>query len=142
MFAPDLGVYEDHVCGSAHGLLVPHWDAKLGKKGPPPPADDPAAPVAPVVDVAQLCPPGMTARHFGQLYTTEFVQRVLAAARVDREFTASVVKNMAAEVGGTLYYLILSAKTRKRRAVMQSRKVVDLAAAYGAWCRCVCPGGC
>ena len=33
MFAPDLGVYEDHVCGSAHGLLVPHWDAKLGMKG-------------------------------------------------------------------------------------------------------------
>lgn len=33
MFAPDLGVYEDHVCGSAHGLLVPYWDRKLDKKG-------------------------------------------------------------------------------------------------------------
>lgn len=103
--------------------------AKAGTKAPLP--YDPAAPVAPVVDVSRLCPPGMTARHFGQLYTTEFVQRVLACARVDREFTAGVVKNMAAEVGGALYYLILSAKTRTRRAVMQSRKVVDLAAVYG-----------
>ncbi|KZV71267.1 Diaminopimelate epimerase-like protein [Peniophora sp. CONT] len=33
MFAPDLGVYEDHVCGSAHGLLVPYWDEKLKKRG-------------------------------------------------------------------------------------------------------------
>ncbi|VDB86442.1 unnamed protein product [Peniophora sp. CBMAI 1063] len=33
MFAPDLGVYEDPVCGSAHGLLVPYWDRKLGLKG-------------------------------------------------------------------------------------------------------------
>lgn len=33
MFAPDLGVYEDHVCGSAHGLLVPYWNRKLDMKG-------------------------------------------------------------------------------------------------------------
>ncbi|VDB86466.1 unnamed protein product [Peniophora sp. CBMAI 1063] len=33
MFAPDSGVYEDHVCGSAHGLLVPYWNRKLDKKG-------------------------------------------------------------------------------------------------------------
>ena len=33
MFAPDLGVYEDPVCGSAHGLLAPYWDAKLAQNG-------------------------------------------------------------------------------------------------------------
>lgn len=32
MFAPAMinEPGEDHVCGSAHGLLVPHWYAKLG----------------------------------------------------------------------------------------------------------------
>lgn len=33
MFAPASGVPEDHVCGSAHCLLVPYWDAKLGNGG-------------------------------------------------------------------------------------------------------------
>lgn len=33
MFAPVAGVTEDHVCGSAHCLLVPHWTSKLGKGG-------------------------------------------------------------------------------------------------------------
>ncbi|GJE94690.1 kinesin motor domain-containing protein [Phanerochaete sordida] len=102
--------------------------AKDGKKVKP--LDD-SAPVALVVDIEKLCPRGMTGKHYGQLYTVDFVQRTLEAARLDREYTASVVKNMAAEVVGTLYYLILTAKTRKRRAVMQSRKVVNLEAAYG-----------
>ena len=30
MFAPTAGVNEDHVCGSAHCLLVPYWFTKLG----------------------------------------------------------------------------------------------------------------
>ena len=33
MFAPIVGINEDHVCGSAHGLLVPYWDKKLQSKG-------------------------------------------------------------------------------------------------------------
>jgi len=32
MFAPTAGVMEDHVCGSAHCLLVPYWTKKLGKE--------------------------------------------------------------------------------------------------------------
>lgn len=103
--------------------------AKEGKKIRP---LDGSAPVALVVDIGKLCPPGMTGKHYGQLYTVEFVQRTLETARLDPEYTAGVVKNMAAEVVGTLSYLILTAKTRKRRAVMQSRKVVNLEAAYGA----------
>lgn len=33
MFAPVAGVPEDHVCGSAHCLLVPHWTKKLNRSG-------------------------------------------------------------------------------------------------------------
>lgn len=33
MFAPAVGLEEDRACGSAHALLTPHWDAKLGTKG-------------------------------------------------------------------------------------------------------------
>ncbi|KAG2141911.1 hypothetical protein DEU56DRAFT_911247 [Suillus clintonianus] len=32
MFAPEKGLPEDHVCGSAHTLLVPYWATRLGKK--------------------------------------------------------------------------------------------------------------
>ncbi|KAG2032029.1 hypothetical protein BDR03DRAFT_971163 [Suillus americanus] len=32
MFAPAAGIPEDHVCGSAHTLLVPYWATRLGKK--------------------------------------------------------------------------------------------------------------
>lgn len=98
--------------------------AREGKKMRP---LDPAAPVKLAVDVARLCPPGMTAKHFGQLTTMQFVQRSLEAApELDRDLTANVVKNTAGEVVGTLYYLILSAKTRKRRNIMKSRKTIDV----------------
>lgn len=30
MFAPTIGVPEDHVCGSAHCLSAPYWAAKRG----------------------------------------------------------------------------------------------------------------
>lgn len=30
MFAPAVEVDEDHVCGSAHCLLVPYWSEKIG----------------------------------------------------------------------------------------------------------------
>ncbi len=31
MFAPKIGLQEDHVCGSANCLLAPYWAKKLGK---------------------------------------------------------------------------------------------------------------
>ena len=33
MFAPSVNVNEDHVCGSAHCMLVPYWTQKLGVNG-------------------------------------------------------------------------------------------------------------
>ena len=30
-FAPRIGIDEDHVCGSAHSVLVPYWSQRLGK---------------------------------------------------------------------------------------------------------------
>lgn len=33
MFSPANGIPEDHVCGTAHCLLVPFWSSKLGKIG-------------------------------------------------------------------------------------------------------------
>ncbi|KAJ3488206.1 hypothetical protein NLI96_g3019 [Meripilus lineatus] len=33
MFAPLVNVNEDHVCGSAHCMLVPYWTQKLGENG-------------------------------------------------------------------------------------------------------------
>lgn len=30
MFAPAAGAPEDHVCGSAHGLMGPYWSKKRG----------------------------------------------------------------------------------------------------------------
>ena len=32
MFAPKIGLQEDHVCGSANCLLAPYWAKKLCKK--------------------------------------------------------------------------------------------------------------
>ncbi|KAG1747841.1 uncharacterized protein EDB91DRAFT_1048221 [Suillus paluster] len=32
MFAPAYGLPEDHVCGSAHTLLVPYWATRLGRR--------------------------------------------------------------------------------------------------------------
>lgn len=108
-----------------HAQETRERDAKRnGKKALPP--LDPAAPVPVAVDVRALCPSGMTAKHFGQMYTVEFVQRCLECATTDREFTPNVVKSMAAEVVGRMYYLILTAKTRKRKAIMSSRKAIDV----------------
>lgn len=33
VFAPAAGVLEDHVCGSAHCLLIPYWTSKLSRRG-------------------------------------------------------------------------------------------------------------
>lgn len=32
MFAPKIGIHEDHVCGSANCLLAPFWARRLAKK--------------------------------------------------------------------------------------------------------------
>ena len=108
--------------------------AALSGKNLPPPDDD--APVVLPVDIAQLCPAGMTAKHYGGMYTIEFVQRCLeCATRAGvAEYTAEGIKAVAAEIVGRLYYLILSAKSRKRKAIMASRKAVSLDA-YGAYAR-------
>ena len=103
--------------------------AKLGKKIKP---LDENAPVTLAVDVDKLCPEGMTAKHYGAMYTTEFVQRCLDTANIGGEVTSDVVRNTAAEVVGRLYYLILSAKTKGRREIMKSRKKLTLEA-YGQY---------
>ncbi|KAH9949281.1 P-loop containing nucleoside triphosphate hydrolase protein [Amylocystis lapponica] len=103
---------------------------KDGKELPP---LDPDVPVAPAVDVEQLCPEATTALHLARLYTTEFVRRGLAAANVRDGTPQDVVRNTTAEVAGQLSYLVLTAKTKKRTAVMKSRKRLDVEAHYGAW---------
>ena len=101
--------------------------ARKGRKVRPLDED---APMVLAVDVEQLCPEGMTARHYGAMYTTEFVQRCLAAGNVGGDVTADVVRNTAAEVIGTLVYLILTAKSKSRTEIMKSRKKLTLEA-YG-----------
>ena len=93
-------------------------------------AEPDAAPVALAVDVDKLCPGGMTAKNYGAMYTTEFVQRCLEAGNVGKDVTREVVRNTAAEVVGRLYYLILTAKTKGRKEIMKSRKKLTLEA-YG-----------
>ncbi|EJD43841.1 P-loop containing nucleoside triphosphate hydrolase protein [Auricularia subglabra TFB-10046 SS5] len=90
--------------------------------------DTPAAPV----DLERLLPAGMLVAHFSRVPTTEFVNRVLEA-RVPvpgAEWSADEVKEMAATVIGRLWYLFLTAKTRKRNAVMKSRNVLKEDTAY------------
>lgn len=106
--------------------------ARQGNKLKPLSAEDAEKPLKMAVDIDKLCPEGMTAKHYGQMYTTEFVQRCLEVANeLDRDLTANVVKNIAAEVVGRLYYLILTAKGKKRKDIMKSRKGLDLNV-YGA----------
>ncbi|EED85294.1 predicted protein [Postia placenta Mad-698-R] len=95
----------------------------------PPPGLGPAA--KPAVDVARLCPEGMTATHFARMYTLEFVQRCLEAASDSPEATPDVLRNAAEDVMGTLTYLLLTAKTRTRNSIMKSRKKLALDSTYG-----------
>ncbi|THG94681.1 hypothetical protein EW026_g6839 [Hermanssonia centrifuga] len=87
---------------------------------------DPTAPITLPVAIEKLCPDGMTGKHFGRFYTTEFIQRCLEVGHVDGEITVDVLKNIAAEVIGVLYYLILTAKTKARNDIMKSRKTLAL----------------
>ena len=83
--------------------------------------------------VEKLCPPGMTARNFGGMYSIEFVQRCLEARNLNagKEVTVEVVKNIGGDVIAELTYAILVAKTKSRREIMKSRKVVNVEETYG-----------
>lgn len=86
------------------------------------------------VDVDKLCPPGLTAKNFGSMYTMEFVGKCLEAKPAGEDvyrFEGDFVKNSSVEVIGQLFYLILSAKTRTRNAIMKSRKKLTEADTYG-----------
>jgi kinesin family protein 2/24 len=81
------------------------------------------------VDIAKICPAGSTGKNLGMLYTTQFVERCLEA-QSGEVLTQNEVKSTAVDVIGALFYLILTAKSRKRNEIMQSRKKLALEA-YG-----------
>jgi len=86
------------------------------------------------VDVDKLCPPGLTAKTLGSMYTTEFIEKCLVARPEPDEYRSEkdFVKNSSVEVIGQLFYLILSAKTRTRNEIMKSRKKLVASETYGA----------
>lgn len=86
------------------------------------------------VDILTICPHGSTAKNLGMLYTPQFVQRCLEARRGEA-LTIDQLKDTAVEVIGTLFYLILTAKTKKRNAIMKSRKKLVTADVYGGLLR-------
>jgi hypothetical protein len=76
----------------------------------------------------------MTARNIGAMYTVEFVESCLKHASpwvAENTYELAVLKQHAAEVAGTLFNLVILAKTRTRTAVMKTRKKLDIAAVYG-----------
>ncbi|KAJ7782514.1 P-loop containing nucleoside triphosphate hydrolase protein [Mycena maculata] len=81
-------------------------------------------------DVAKICPAGSTAKNLGMLYTPQFVQRCLEA-QSGTALTQDQVKNTAVDIIGNLFYLIITAKTRKRNEIMKSRKKLVEEDAYG-----------
>ncbi|KAF7315964.1 Kinesin-like protein [Mycena indigotica] len=83
------------------------------------------------VDVLEICPPGSTAKNLGVLYTPQFVEACLAA-QTDQKLTKDQLKMWAVDVIGNLFYLILTAKTRKRTEIMKSRKKLVTDDVYGA----------
>ncbi|KAJ7162247.1 P-loop containing nucleoside triphosphate hydrolase protein [Mycena filopes] len=82
------------------------------------------------VDVLTICPPGSTAKNLGMLYTPQFVQRCLEA-QVGKAFTQEQLKGAAVDIIGSLFYLILTAKTRKRNEIMKSRRKLVTEDVYG-----------
>jgi kinesin family member 2/24 len=87
---------------------------------------DPNAPLVLAVDVNKLCPEGMTAKHFGAMYTVQFVQRCMQFGNIQGDVTPEVVKVTSAEIMGSLSFLILRAKTKARTNIMKTRKHVAL----------------
>ncbi|KAJ7090915.1 P-loop containing nucleoside triphosphate hydrolase protein [Mycena belliarum] len=73
------------------------------------------------VDISKICPAGSTAKNLGVLYTPQFVQRCLEA-RNSPALTLDELNHTAVDIIGNLFYLILTAKTRKRNEIMKSRK--------------------
>ncbi|KZT22519.1 P-loop containing nucleoside triphosphate hydrolase protein [Neolentinus lepideus HHB14362 ss-1] len=106
--------------------------AKEGKKLKP---LDPNELVDIYVDIDKLCPRDMTATNYARMYTTEFIERCLQAARKEGkplpQSQTTVVKSISEEVAGQMYYLVLTAKTRTRNAIMKSRKKLAVADTYG-----------
>ncbi|KAF7357928.1 Kinesin-like protein [Mycena venus] len=82
------------------------------------------------VDILKICPEGSTAKDLGTLYTPQFVQRCLEA-RISEALRTDALKNNAVEIIGNLFYLILTAKTRKRNEIMKSRKKLVTEDVYG-----------
>ncbi|KAK7022292.1 kinesin-like protein [Favolaschia claudopus] len=82
------------------------------------------------VDIAKICPEGEGGKNLGMLYTAQFVQRCLEA-RVGEAMTVDKLKMVAMEVIGKLFYLILTAKSKKRNEIMKSRKKLVRDDAYG-----------
>ncbi|KAF7305743.1 Kinesin-like protein [Mycena chlorophos] len=100
-----------------------------GRRLKPLPED---APVDIGVDVLKICPPGSTAKNLGTLYTPQFVEACLAARTAsDDKLTQDQLKMRAVDVIGNLFYLILTAKTRKRNEIMKSRKKLVTNDVYG-----------
>ncbi|KAJ7354537.1 P-loop containing nucleoside triphosphate hydrolase protein [Mycena albidolilacea] len=81
------------------------------------------------VDILKICPEGYTAKNLGTLYTPQFVQRCLEA-RSGEALTMDTLKNAAVDMIGNLFYLIITAKSRKRNEIMKSRKKIAVEA-YG-----------
>ncbi len=81
------------------------------------------------LDLEKVCPDGYTAKNLGALYTTQFVERCIAARTSGK---LEHVKQMSVEVIGQLFYLVMTAKTRSRNAVMKSRKPLAVET-YGAY---------
>ncbi|KAJ7031001.1 P-loop containing nucleoside triphosphate hydrolase protein [Mycena alexandri] len=82
------------------------------------------------VDISKICPPGSTGKNLGMLYTPQFVQRCLEA-QVGNALTQDEVKGTAVDIIGNLFYLILTAKTKKRNEIMKSRRKLVTADVYG-----------
>lgn len=96
---------------------------------------DESVPATLLVDVAKICPPGITATHFGRLNTLAFVEKCLLALPAGQEsrpsYEIELVKITATEIIGLLFHLIMTAKTRSRTNIMKSRKVLEVEEVYG-----------
>ncbi|CAK5265799.1 unnamed protein product, partial [Mycena citricolor] len=123
-------------CAFQDGAAQTSWCSPLRQGGPPdlgPPEDDRLArrAIRPgTVDPLKICPVGSTAKNLGMLYTPEFVERCLAARHAE-SCSAEDLKMKAVHVIGNLFYLILTAKTRKRNEVMKSRRRLVMEDTYG-----------
>ncbi|KAJ6577496.1 P-loop containing nucleoside triphosphate hydrolase protein [Mycena capillaripes] len=89
----------------------------------PPPTDPVPASIDLHLDMSlsAVCAPGETAANLGRLYTTEFVARCLAARTPGGALSEEKLTEAALDVIGTLFYMMMIAKNRTRKAIMESR---------------------